>query len=370
MEDVPEQCQWMIHLLSAVQPFQTREEDQEAALLHRDPDKVYNLIGSWWSSFTRNKTERLPRAVVPVRLNFLHQNYLERANAGEESEALLRHVIRIVEIMEYVHELVQRREGDRTGPAFGDTSGRSSVDGAGGHQVGNLTIVQRPHSAAAEAVSGRAAEMARQVRLPSWGSAGCDEEASFQRSENPVTVEEQLQLLTDQLGEMQAELAILKTPAAIMQIISDRSDIRDRIISELNLVPRDPHPVTSPIPRGQRASGVQGVSPPPRAVGGGVPAGLRGHGHQNQQSDEDVADISISLVPKNTGGLAGSFLAIILRTISETPINTGGERDTLDNSWLIFCSILVARTAPAISDWGAEKADFPIIFAELERRLN
>ena len=99
-------------------------------------------------------------------------------------------------------------------------------------------------------------------------------------------------------------------------------------------------------------------------------AGLRGHGHQNQQSDEDVADISISLVPKNTGGLAGSFLAIILRTISETPINTGGERDTLDNSWLIFCSILVARTAPAISDWGAEKADFPIIFAELERRLN
>ena len=56
--------------------------------------------------------------------------------------------------------------------------------------------------------------------------------------------------------------------------------------------------------------------------------------------------------------------------ISESPINTGGERDTLDNSWLIFCSILVARTAPAISDRGAEKADFPRIFAELERRLN
>ena len=63
-------------------------------------------------------------------------------------------------------------------------------------------------------------------------------------------------------------------------------------------------------------------------------------------------------------------MAIILRMISKSPINTGGERDTLDNSWLIFCSILVARTAPTISDWGAEKVDFPRIFAELERRLN
>ena len=327
MEDVPERCQRMIHLLSAVQPFQTREEDQEAALLHRDPDKVYNLIGSWWSSFTRNKTERLPRAVVPVRLNFLHQNYLERATAGEESEALLRHVIRIVEIMEYVHELVQRREGDRTGSAFGDTSGRSSVDGAGGHQVGNLTIVQRPHSAAAEAVSGRAAEMARQVRLPSWGSAGFDEEASFHRSENPVTMEEQLQLLTDQLGEMQAEIAILKTPAAIMQIISDRSDIRDRIMSELNLVPRDPHPVTSPIPRGQLVSGVQGVSPPPRVVGNGVSTGLRGHAVSPRTSSPNSTSPAArrsmeNAVEEELGRAERMLRGIDVRTIMRDDLNT------------------------------------------------
>ena len=66
----------------------------------------------------------------------------------------------------------------------------------------------------------------------------------------------------------------------------------------------------------------------------------------------------------------GSFLAIILRMISESPINTVEKRDTLDNSWLILCSILVARTAPAILDWGPENADFPSILAELERRLN
>ena len=51
-------------------------------------------------------------------------------------------------------------------------------------------------------------------------------------------------------------------------------------------------------------------------------------------------------------------------------MNTGEERERLNSLWLIFCSILVARTAPAISDWGAEKADFPNIMAELERRLN
>ena len=51
-------------------------------------------------------------------------------------------------------------------------------------------------------------------------------------------------------------------------------------------------------------------------------------------------------------------------------MNTGGAREMLDSSWLIFCFILVARTAPAISDWGAEKADLPSIFDELERSLN
>jgi len=35
-------------------------------------------------------------------------------------------------------------------------------------------------------------------------------------------------------------------------------------------------------------------------------------------------------------------------------MKTGEERDTLNSSWLIFCSILVARTAYAISDWGAD----------------
>ena len=42
----------------------------------------------------------------------------------------------------------------------------------------------------------------------------------------------------------------------------------------------------------------------------------------------------------------------------------------LDSSWLIFCFILVAKTAPAISDKGTEKADLPSILNELERRLN
>ena len=51
-------------------------------------------------------------------------------------------------------------------------------------------------------------------------------------------------------------------------------------------------------------------------------------------------------------------------------MSTGVEREMLNSSWLIFCSILVARTAPAISGWGVEKVDFPRILAELERRLN
>ena len=64
------------------------------------------------------------------------------------------------------------------------------------------------------------------------------------------------------------------------------------------------------------------------------------------------------------------FFVIIFRIISKSPMNTGEERERLNSLWLIFCSILVSRTAPAISDWGAEKADFPNIMAELERRLN
>ena len=63
-------------------------------------------------------------------------------------------------------------------------------------------------------------------------------------------------------------------------------------------------------------------------------------------------------------------MAFIFRMISESPMNTELERETLYNSWLIFCCILEARIAPPISDWGAEKADFPSILAELERRLN
>ena len=97
---------------------------------------------------------------------------------------------------------------------------------------------------------------------------------------------------------------------------------------------------------------------------------MRGPGHQNQISGEDTEAIFMSLVLLNTGGQAGSFFAIIFRIISESPMNTGLEREKLYSSWLIFCSILVARTAPVISDWGAEKADFPNILAELERRLN
>ena len=56
--------------------------------------------------------------------------------------------------------------------------------------------------------------------------------------------------------------------------------------------------------------------------------------------------------------------------ISESPMNVGGERVTLNNSCLIFCSILEASKAPVISDCGAENADFPSIFEELKIRLN
>ena len=78
----------------------------------------------------------------------------------------------------------------------------------------------------------------------------------------------------------------------------------------------------------------------------------------------------MSLVSIEYRGAGRIFFAIIFRIISESPINTGLERETFYSSWLIFCSILVARTAPAISVWGAENADFPNILAELERRLN
>ena len=87
-------------------------------------------------------------------------------------------------------------------------------------------------------------------------------------------------------------------------------------------------------------------------------------------SGEDTEAISMSRVPWNIGGQAGLFFAIIFKTILESPMKTGEDRETFESSCLIFCSILVARTAPAISDWGAEKADFPSILEKLERRLN
>jgi hypothetical protein len=55
--------------------------------------------------------------------------------------------------------------------------------------------------------------------------------------------------------------------------------------------------------------------------------------------------------------------------ISESPMKVGGERVTLKSSWLIFCSILEASNAPAISDCGAENADLPRILEELDMRL-
>ena len=50
------------------------------------------------------------------------------------------------------------------------------------------------------------------------------------------------------------------------------------------------------------------------------------------------------------GRLAGSFLAIILSTISESPMNTGSEKDVLCSSRLIFWCILTAREVLEISD--------------------
>ena len=63
-------------------------------------------------------------------------------------------------------------------------------------------------------------------------------------------------------------------------------------------------------------------------------------------------------------------MAIILRMISESRMNTGDEREMLYNSWLIFCCILVAITALAILHWWGEKADFPRTMQQLEMMLN
>ena len=98
-------------------------------------------------------------------------------------------------------------------------------------------------------------------------------------------------------------------------------------------------------------------------------AGLRGTGHQNQLLDVVTAVISMIQVPQNTGGLAGSSLAIILRMISESLMNTGDKREMLYSSLLIFCCILVARTAPAILNYGTENAYFPRTLQELEMSL-
>ena len=64
------------------------------------------------------------------------------------------------------------------------------------------------------------------------------------------------------------------------------------------------------------------------------------------------------------------FLAIILRLIYKSLMNTGEEREMLYNSWLIFCCTLVARTALAILDCEVEKADFPRTLQKLEMMLN
>ena len=47
-------------------------------------------------------------------------------------------------------------------------------------------------------------------------------------------------------------------------------------------------------------------------------------------------------------------------------MNTRVEIEMLDSSWLIFCFVLIARTAPAILAWGMQKADFPRTGKEVE----
>ena len=68
-------------------------------------------------------------------------------------------------------------------------------------------------------------------------------------------------------------------------------------------------------------------------------AGLRDPGHHIQLSAVFNVDISIILFSSNIGRLAGSFLATILSTISESPMNTGSEKEVLCSSRLIFCCI-------------------------------
>ena len=62
-------------------------------------------------------------------------------------------------------------------------------------------------------------------------------------------------------------------------------------------------------------------------------------------SATDNAEISMILVPQNKGSPAESFLAIILSTISESPMNMGSDSVMLDSSRVIFLGI---------SDFGAE----------------
>ena len=69
------------------------------------------------------------------------------------------------------------------------------------------------------------------------------------------------------------------------------------------------------------------------------------------------------------GRSAGSFFAIILRTISESPKNMEGFKSIVKSSCFTLNSILAASTALETSDCGADKADFPMILAKLVRRL-
>ena len=267
MEEPSARCQSMLDALSSVSLLRTKAEDQESFPVHQDPDKVYTLIGSWWSTFLKNNTGRLPRPVVPLRLNFLYRNYLERAEAGEDSEALLRHIHRIVEIMKHLHGLIQQRDGDRSGSVFGDASsqhdGQNSVDlhdVTGQSEVRDTTVIQTPHPAASDAAGRRGEGPARSPRYPSWGSAGFDDELSLQVSRIPATLEEQVDLLRTQLAQMQAEVSILRTPAAIIDAVGKQPDLRDRLMRELNLIPAGAASTRSPAPRTQPSPGIPGFN--------------------------------------------------------------------------------------------------------------
>ena len=174
LHELPARCQQMLDLLSTVHLFRTRVEDMDSFPPQQDADRVYTLIGSWWSSYVKSDTVKLPRPVVPLRLNLLHRNYQERAGAGEDSEALLRHVVRVVEIMKHLQTLIQQRDDDRSSSVFGDASSQISGEGnVDQHDVSiqshsrELTVVHPPHQAAQDAVGGGGGGRRSSPRYPS-----------------------------------------------------------------------------------------------------------------------------------------------------------------------------------------------------------